>query len=76
MLVVRREDEDEIGRNEDYHRIATLAASLKREELLTLGVDAILHRLFWQEDVLRFAPQPDDPSRILSAAAAARRWVR
>ncbi len=56
----RQADEDEIGRNEDYHRIATLAASLKREELLTLGVDAILHRLFWQEDVLRFAPQPDD----------------
>lgn len=54
-------DEDETGRNEDYHRIATLASSLKREELLTLGVDAILHRLFWQEDVLRFAPQPDDP---------------
>lgn len=54
-------DEDEIGRNEDYNRIATLAASLKREELLALGVDEILHRLFWQEDVLRFAPQPDDP---------------
>ena len=47
-------DEDEIGRNEDYNRIATLAASLKREELLALGVDEILHRLFWQEDVLRF----------------------
>ncbi len=59
--VGRKLDEDEIGRNEDYRRIATLAASLKREELLKLGVDAILHRLFWQEDVLRFAPQPDDP---------------
>lgn len=57
----RQADEDEIGRNEDYKRIAILAASLKREELLTLGVDAILHRLFWQEGVLRFAPQPDDP---------------
>ncbi len=57
----RQADEDEIGRNEDYKRIAILASSLKREELLTLGVDAILHRLFWQEDVLRFAPQPGDP---------------
>ncbi len=56
-----RADEDEIGRNEHYNRIATLAASLKREELLGLDVDAILHRLFWQEDVLRFAPQPSDP---------------
>ena len=53
-------DEDEIGRNEHYNRIATLASSLTREELLTLGVDAILHRLFWQEDVLRFAPGQDD----------------
>ena len=53
-------DEDEIGRNEHYNRIAMLASSLTREELLTLGVDAILHRLFWQEDVLRFAPGDDD----------------
>ncbi|MEO8545094.1 MAG: Hsp33 family molecular chaperone HslO [Burkholderiaceae bacterium] len=57
----RQADEDEIGRNEDYNRIALLASSLKRDELLTLGVDAILHRLFWQEPMLRFAPQPDDP---------------
>ena len=57
----RKADEDEIGRNEDYNRIAMLAASLKREELLGLDVDAILHRLFWQEDVLRFAAQRDDP---------------
>ena len=53
-------DEDEIGRNEHYNRIATLASSLTQEELLSLGVDAILHRLFWQEDVLRFAPGDDD----------------
>ena len=57
----RRLDEDQIGRSEDYNRIATLASSLTRQELLSLDVDAILHRLFWQEDVLRFAPQPTDP---------------
>jgi len=49
-------DEDQIGRNEDYNRIALLAASLKREELLTLDVDTILHRLFWEEQLLRFEP--------------------
>lgn len=49
-------NEDAIGNDEDYNRIALLAASLKREELLTLDVDTILHRLFWQEQVLRFAP--------------------
>jgi len=54
-------DEDAIGRNEPYNRIAMLASSLTREELLQLDIDAILHRLFWQEDVLRFAPQEGDP---------------
>lgn len=48
---------DEIGRNEDYNRIATLAASLTREELLTLDVNTILRRLFWQEKLLRFEPR-------------------
>jgi molecular chaperone Hsp33 len=52
----RKEDEDEIGLNEHYNRIAHLAASLTREELLTLDVDTILRRLFWDEKVLRFAP--------------------
>ena len=42
--------------NEDYNRIAILAASLKREELLTLDAETILHRLFWEEDVRRFEP--------------------
>ena len=48
---------DEIGLNEHYNRIAILAASLKREELLELDVDTILRRLFWEEKVLRFEPQ-------------------
>jgi molecular chaperone Hsp33 len=53
---VARADEDHIGRNEDYKRIAILAASLKREELLTLDAPTILHRLFWEEDVRLFEP--------------------
>ncbi|MEY2617173.1 MAG: hypothetical protein RL522_175 [Pseudomonadota bacterium] len=52
-----RANEDEIGRNEDYNRIAILAGSLTREELLTLDVDTILRRLFWEEKVLRFPAQ-------------------
>jgi molecular chaperone Hsp33 len=52
-----KENEDEIGRNEDYNRIAMLASSLKREELLELDVDTILRRLFWEEKLLRFEPQ-------------------
>ena len=54
--MVSRENEDQIGLNEHYNRIATLAASLKREELLTLDVDTILRRLFWEESVTRFLP--------------------
>jgi molecular chaperone Hsp33 len=50
-------NEDEIGLNEDYNRIAILAASLRREELLELDVDTVLQRLFWQEKLLRFEPQ-------------------
>jgi molecular chaperone Hsp33 len=49
-------DEDEIGRNEAYNRIAHLASTLTREELLTLDADTVLRRLFWQERLLRFEP--------------------
>ena len=54
--MVSRATEDQIGRNEDYNRVATLAASLKQEELLTLDVDTILRRLFWEERLTRFEP--------------------
>lgn len=42
--------------HEHYNRIATLAASLKREELLTLDAETILRRLFWEEKLQRFEP--------------------
>jgi molecular chaperone Hsp33 len=50
-------NEDQIGRSEDFQRIAHLAGSLTREELLTLDVDTVLRRLFWEERLLRFVPQ-------------------
>lgn len=49
-------NEDEIGLNEAYNRIAHLAATLTRDELLTLTPDTVLHRLFWEEKLLRFEP--------------------
>jgi molecular chaperone Hsp33 len=52
----RDADEDQIGINEDYNRIAMLAATLKREELLTLDADTILRRLFWEEKIVRYEP--------------------
>ncbi|HEY1227259.1 MAG TPA: Hsp33 family molecular chaperone HslO [Ramlibacter sp.] len=49
--------EDRMGHNEDYNRISILASSLTRDELLSLDVDTILRRLFWEEKLLRFEPQ-------------------
>ena len=49
-------NEDEIGLNEHYNRIAILASTLKAEELLTLDADTILRRLFWEESITRFEP--------------------
>jgi molecular chaperone Hsp33 len=54
--MVSKENEDQIGLDEHYNRIAILAGSLKREELLNLDVETILHRLFWEEQITRFEP--------------------
>ena len=45
-----------LGESEDFSRIAILAKSLKREELLTLDAETILHRLFWEKPLARFEP--------------------
>jgi molecular chaperone Hsp33 len=58
--MVSQENEDEIGLNEHYNRIAMLASTLKRDELLTLDVDTILRRLFWEEKITRSAPAIGD----------------
>ena len=50
-------NEDLIGLGEAYNRIALLAGTLTREELLTLDADAVLRRLFWDEPLRRLAPQ-------------------
>ena len=53
-----RRNEDDIGLNEAFNRIAMLAATLTREELLALQPEQILHRLFWEETLRVFEPQP------------------
>jgi len=50
-------NEDEIGLSEHYNRIATLASTLTREELLGLDIESVLRRLFWDEKLLRFEPE-------------------
>jgi molecular chaperone Hsp33 len=50
-------NEDDIGRSEDYKRIAMLAGTLTRDELLALDPETLLRRLFWEEPLRRFAPR-------------------
>jgi molecular chaperone Hsp33 len=46
-----------IGVTEDFNRIAILTSSIKAEELLNLPSLDVLHRLFWEEKLLRHEPQ-------------------
>jgi molecular chaperone Hsp33 len=52
-----RRNEDDIGLSEAFNRIALLAATLTRDELLALPPEQILHRLFWEETLRVFEPQ-------------------
>ena len=52
-----RRNEDDIGLSEAFNRIAILAATLTREELLALPAEKVLHRLFWEERLRIFEPQ-------------------
>ncbi|HWH82326.1 MAG TPA: Hsp33 family molecular chaperone HslO [Burkholderiaceae bacterium] len=49
-------NEDLIGLDEAFNRIALKAATLTRDELLALEADTILRRLFWEEPLHRFEP--------------------
>lgn len=54
---VAREDSQGSDDDDAFVRISLLARSLKREELLGLDADSLLHRLFWQEPLQRYLPQ-------------------
>ena len=61
---------------EHYNRIATLAASLKREELLTLDVETILRRLFWEEKLQRFEPMAGETAPRFACTCSRDRVAR
>lgn len=71
--LVSQANEDEIGINEHYNRIAILASTLKREELLTLDADTILRRLFWEESLVRFEPLTGDAAPRFSCTCSRER---
>lgn len=74
--MVARENEDQIGLNEHYNRIAILAKSLQREELLKLDVDTILRRLFWEEQITRFEPLQGDAAPRFSCSCSRERVAK
>ena len=69
-----RQNEDDIGLSEHFNRIAMLAATLTREELLALPPDQILHRLFWEETLRVFEPPAHAAPRF--ACSCSRERVR
>ncbi|RVU45167.1 Hsp33 family molecular chaperone HslO [Rubrivivax rivuli] len=69
-----RRNEDDIGISEHFNRIAMLAATLTREELLGLPPEQILHRLFWEETLRVF--EPDTAATPRFACSCSRERVR
>lgn len=62
--------------DEEYNRIATLAASLTPEELLTLDVDTVLKRLFWEENLARFEPRQGESGPRFACSCSRERVSR
>jgi molecular chaperone Hsp33 len=69
-------NEDEIGVNEDFNRIALLAATLTAGELLTLDADTVLRRLFWEEPLRRFEPQQGESAPRFACSCSRERVGR
>lgn len=44
--------------HDTWERASALAATLEPVELLELDTDTVIHRLFWEETLLTFEPQP------------------
>ena len=66
-------NEDLIGLDESYARIALLAGTLTSEELLTLDAATVLRRLFWEEPLRRFpALQGEDGPRFVCSCSRER----
>ncbi|AEC20191.1 chaperonin [Pusillimonas sp. T7-7] len=45
------------AQEETWQRTGHLAATLKHEELLSLDIDTLITRLFWEEELIAFEPQ-------------------
>ncbi len=68
--------ENRMELDEHYNRIAILASSLKREELLTLDIETIMRRLFWEESLTRFEPLQGDSAPRFSCNCSRERVAK
>jgi molecular chaperone Hsp33 len=64
--------EDARGNEEDWERLAILAATLGREELLQVDAPTVLRRLFAEEELRLFEPRPVKVSCRCSRAGISR----
>lgn len=49
-------DHDQDTHDETWSRICHLASTVKQNELLSLDTDTLIHRLFWEEDLIVYEP--------------------
>jgi len=57
-LLLQKMPAEKSGDEEVWNRVTTLAATITAEELLGLEQQEVLHRLFHEEDIRLFEPQP------------------
>ena len=69
-------NEDRIGEDEDYNRIALLAGTLTRDELLTLPSETLLRRLFGEESLRRFEPPAGELAPHFACSCSRERVAR
>ena len=69
-------DEDRIGTDEDYARIALLAGTLTAQELLGLPGETVLRRLFWEERLRRFERERGEPAPRFACNCSRQRVAR
>lgn len=48
---------DDASADDTWARVSHLASTIKYDELLELDTDELVHRLFWQEDLVAYEPQ-------------------
>ncbi|MBB5213584.1 Hsp33 family molecular chaperone HslO [Parapusillimonas granuli] len=51
------EHPDGAAADDTWQRVSHLASTVKYDELLDLGIDELVRRLFWQEDLIAYEPQ-------------------